>query len=90
MVPRHHDDIRLQFHQSGNCPVQLLDGGHLAVEVAILAAAVGILEVQKKKIVVRPGRLQRVDFAIQIRTTVFDLHAQQPGPLPGVMPGATG
>lgn len=35
VISRYHNDIQLQFHHPGNCAVQFLDGGHLAVEVAI-------------------------------------------------------
>ena len=61
VVAGHEDDVGARVDEIGDDDVRFLDGGYLAVEVAVFSGLVGRLEVEEEEIVLGEPRLQGVD-----------------------------
>src|SRR5439155_15196642 len=76
----HH--VGAEVDDGGDHGVEGLDGGHLAVEVAVFAGGVRVLVVQEEVVEAVPVLAELGDLAVQVGRRGQYLHAHQPGDAP--------
>jgi hypothetical protein len=62
MVAGDDQHIRVELEQLGQGLIDAFDDVDLAVEVAVFAVAVGLLDMDEEEVVVVPGALDRFEF----------------------------
>ena len=92
MIARHDEHIGIEIADARQQSVYLLDLFDLGLEVSILAAAVGVLEVHEEEVILRPMAAQSGDFLLESCPGIQHIHAHQLGhaPIHGVDGDGTG
>ena len=73
------EHVGLQGHDPRHAGVELFGAFHLGVEVAVLAGAVGVLEVDEEEVVLRPVLFEHVHLLVERLGVADDVHADESG-----------
>src|SRR5436305_13633126 len=79
VVARHHENVGSQRTHLRHVRIEALEGGHLRVEVAVLARLVGVLVMHEEEVVRLPVLAERRDLALERPTGLQHVHADELG-----------